>query len=119
MDAVLGFVEAGLGIAVVPRMVADRRDTVRVTPFAGSEVHRTIGLAHRNDVEPPRAARELRRVLVDYLARAADAGALPPSTRLLREGAGRSRRGRADTTGRETGDQETAGPETGGPETAG
>lgn len=109
MDAVLGFVEAGLGIAVVPRMVADRRDTVRVTPFAGSEVHRTIGLAHRNDVEPPRAARELRQVLVDYLTRAADAGALPPGTRLLREGTGRSRRGRADTAGRETGAQETAG----------
>jgi hypothetical protein len=41
----------------------------------------TIGLAHRKDVEPPRAARELRRVLMEYLEHAAQAGTLPPGTR--------------------------------------
>lgn len=64
MDAVLGFVRAGLGIAVVPAMVADRAGpSLRVTPLAGSPLHRTIALAHRTDVAPPRAARELQRIL--------------------------------------------------------
>ncbi|MBT2400532.1 LysR family transcriptional regulator [Streptomyces sp. ISL-100] len=65
MDAVLGFVRAGLGLAVVPRMVAARagRD-LRVTPLARPGLHRTIALAHRSDVAPPRAARELQNVLL-------------------------------------------------------
>lgn len=65
MDAVLGFVRAGLGLAVVPRMVAARagRD-VRVTALASPGLRRTVALAHRSDVAPPRAARELRRLLL-------------------------------------------------------
>ncbi|WP_419994149.1 LysR family transcriptional regulator [Streptomyces boninensis] len=62
MDAVLGFVRAGLGVAVVPRMVAERSG-LRATPFAAPGLHRTISLAHRGDVSPPRAARELSRLL--------------------------------------------------------
>ncbi|WP_377267345.1 LysR family transcriptional regulator [Peterkaempfera sp. SMS 1(5)a] len=88
MDAVLGFVEAGLGLAVVPSMVADRRGLIRVTPFAGAGLQRTIGLAHRRDVEPPRAARELRRVLLEYLDHAAATGTLPPGTRRVGTAAG-------------------------------
>lgn len=72
MDAVLGFVRAGLGIAVVPGMVAARAG-LRITPFAGAAMTRTIAVAHRKDVAPPRAARELRRVLLEYL-RTADLG---------------------------------------------
>lgn len=89
MDAVLGFVRAGMGLAVIPGMVAVRSG-LRVTRFAGSGLHRTIAVAHRKDVEPPRAARELRRVLRDHLRAAAGAGLLPVSTRLLadREPAG-------------------------------
>lgn len=65
MDAVLGFVRAGLGVAVVPRMVAERSGSdLRVTPLAGPSLHRTIALAHRSDVAPPRAARELQRMLL-------------------------------------------------------
>jgi hypothetical protein len=41
-----------------------------------------VGLAHRKDVEPARAARELRRVLLEYVDRAAVTGTLPPGTRL-------------------------------------
>lgn len=65
MDAVLGFVRAGLGVAVVPSMVAGRagRD-LRVTPLARPGLRRTIALAHRSDVAPPRAARELQKVLL-------------------------------------------------------
>ncbi|MCZ4098827.1 LysR family transcriptional regulator [Streptomyces sp. H39-C1] len=64
MDAVLGFVRAGLGLAVVPSMVAERSG-LRITPFAAPGLHRTISVAHRGDVSPPRAARELRRILLD------------------------------------------------------
>ncbi|MGG7574453.1 LysR family transcriptional regulator [Streptomyces sirii] len=62
MDAVLGFVRAGLGIAVVPSMVAERSG-LRVTRFATPGMHRVISVAHRGDVSPPRAARELERIL--------------------------------------------------------
>ncbi|MFF2850934.1 LysR family transcriptional regulator [Streptomyces sp. NPDC058001] len=65
MDAVLGFVRAGLGVAVVPRMVATRAGRgLRVTPLARPGLHRTIALAHRSDVAPPRAAREFQRMLL-------------------------------------------------------
>ncbi|MGK5548333.1 LysR substrate-binding domain-containing protein [Streptomyces sp. URMC 127] len=66
MDAVLGFVRAGLGLAVVPGMVASRSG-LRVTPFEGTRMRRTIALAHRKDVAPTRAARELRAVLLEHL----------------------------------------------------
>ncbi|MGW5739246.1 MULTISPECIES: LysR family transcriptional regulator [Streptomyces] len=66
MDAVLGFVRAGLGVAVVPRMVAERAGPgLRMTPLARPTLHRTIALAHRSDVAPPRAARELQRMLLE------------------------------------------------------
>ncbi|MEU9099833.1 LysR substrate-binding domain-containing protein [Streptomyces sp. NPDC048361] len=64
MDAVLGFVRAGLGVAVVPSMVAARAKDLRVTPLALPGLRRAIALAHRSDVDPPRAARELQRVLL-------------------------------------------------------
>lgn len=62
MDAVLGFVRAGLGLAVVPSMVAERTG-LRVTPFGAPGLHRTISVAHRSDVSPPRAARELQHII--------------------------------------------------------
>ncbi|WP_019545729.1 LysR family transcriptional regulator [Streptomyces sulphureus] len=67
MDAVLGFVRAGLGLAVVPGMVAERSG-LRATRFAAPGLHRTVSVAHRSDVSPPRAARELRRILTEHLA---------------------------------------------------
>ncbi|MFD5139461.1 LysR family transcriptional regulator [Streptomyces sp. NPDC058378] len=80
MDAVLGFVRAGLGIAVVPRMVAVRAGQgLRTTPLATPGLRRTIALAHRSDVEPPRAARELQRMLL---------GAGPPGVSSAAGGAG-------------------------------
>jgi DNA-binding transcriptional LysR family regulator len=68
MDAVLGFIRAGLGAAVLPSMVAERAGPdLLITPFAPPGLQRTIALAHRTDVAPPRAARELRRVLLEHL----------------------------------------------------
>lgn len=62
MDAVLGFVRSGLGVAVVPVMVAERSG-LRVTHFAAPGLHRRISVAHRGDVSPTRAARELQRII--------------------------------------------------------
>jgi DNA-binding transcriptional LysR family regulator len=74
MDAVLGFVQAGLGIAVVPSTVVDER--VRSTPFSAPGLTRTIGLAQRRGATPPRAAAALQERIATYLAQAAAAGQL-------------------------------------------
>lgn len=66
MDAVLGFVRAGLGVAVVPSMVA-ARSGLRVTRFSTPGMHRVVSVAHRGDVSPPRAARELERILMEHV----------------------------------------------------
>lgn len=77
MDAVLRFVEAGLGVAVVPSMVVAGRPGLRAIPFAPPGLSRTIALAHRRDVELPGAARAFVSMLLDRLAAAARAGELP------------------------------------------
>ncbi|GAB7184980.1 LysR substrate-binding domain-containing protein [Kitasatospora sp. Ki12] len=82
MDAVLGFVRAGLGPAVVPGMVA-ARSGLTVTPFAGPGLGRTIAVAHGHEVPPTRAAEALRGTLLAHLHDAAGSGELPPGTRLL------------------------------------
>lgn len=83
MDAVLSMVEAGLGLAVLPSTVVAGRSTHRVTPIAAPGLTRTIGLAHRTGARPPRAARELRQALMEYLTRAARTSRLPIGTRLI------------------------------------
>jgi hypothetical protein len=55
-----------------------------VTPIASPGLSRTIGLAHRRDAEPPRAARQLEQTLLEHLARADAAETLPPGTELIR-----------------------------------
>jgi DNA-binding transcriptional LysR family regulator len=72
MDAVLEFVQAGLGVAVVPRTVV--RGRFRATPIAAPGLHRTVLLARRRGLEPPRAAQVLIESLTEFLrADAADA----------------------------------------------
>lgn len=73
MDAVLGFVRVGLGVAVVPGMVAARTG-LRTTPLAPPGLSRTVSVAHRGDVSPPRAALELRRIMTEHVARGIGAG---------------------------------------------
>ncbi|MFJ6383933.1 LysR family transcriptional regulator [Kitasatospora sp. NPDC092039] len=82
MDAVLGFVRAGLGPAVVPGMVA-ARSGLAVTAFAGPGLGRTIAVAHGQEVPLTRAAEALRTTLLAHLHDAARDGELPPGTRLL------------------------------------
>ncbi|RKN45493.1 LysR family transcriptional regulator [Micromonospora endolithica] len=83
MDAVLSFVEAGLGVAVVPGIVVARRPGVRVTPLAPPGVRRTIAVARRRDVVPTNAGRELRRILLDYVRDATATAELPPGVEPL------------------------------------
>ena len=78
MDAVLGFVEAGLGAALVPSMVLRARPRLRATPIAPPGVSRTIAVAHRRQYPPSHAARALHDTLLDYLDDAESAGTLPP-----------------------------------------
>ncbi|MDH2428882.1 LysR substrate-binding domain-containing protein [Sphaerisporangium sp. TRM90804] len=77
MDAVLRFVEAGLGVAVVPSMVLDGRPGLAGTPLSPPGLRRTVALAHRKDVEPTRAAQAFRATLLSYLSQAAEKGTLP------------------------------------------
>jgi DNA-binding transcriptional LysR family regulator len=79
MDAVLAFVEAGLGVAVVPSMVLRNRPLLRATPLAPPGLRRTIALAHRSRSVLSHAAAALRTTLFDHVA----AAPLPPGVRRL------------------------------------
>jgi DNA-binding transcriptional LysR family regulator len=82
MDAVLRFVEAGLGAAVVPSMVLDGRPGLTGTPLVPG-LRRTIAVAHRKDVEPTRAAQAFRATLLAFLSESSREGALPPGVDIL------------------------------------
>ncbi|WP_034272470.1 LysR family transcriptional regulator [Actinospica robiniae] len=66
MDAVLEFVQAGLGVAVVPSTVVRGRFTVTAISTPG--LHRTVLLARRRGLEPPRAAQVFIEDLTASLA---------------------------------------------------
>lgn len=82
MDAVLRFVERGLGVAVVPATVLLDRPNLRSVRLVDPQVTRTISLAHRSDVKPTRAAAAMREVIVSTAT--ALAGASPETLRLVR-----------------------------------
>jgi DNA-binding transcriptional LysR family regulator len=86
MDAVLSFVEAGLGIAVVPSMVLQGRPQLRGVPFVPLPPIRTISLAHRTDVRPTRAAEEFRTTLLQLLSNAHAHGSLPAGVEFIAPG---------------------------------
>lgn len=77
MDAVLEFVKAGMGLAVVPSTVVG--DRFRMTQFSAPGLSRTVQLAYRLDLEPSRAVRALREAITQFLSHTA----LPPGTRAL------------------------------------
>lgn len=99
MDAVLRFVEAGLGIAIVPSMVLAGRPGLRGTPLIitdeddpsrggrrshpGHGLRRTIALAHRKDVDLTHAARAFQEALENFLVEAGLAANLPPGVETL------------------------------------
>lgn len=65
MDAVLRFVECGIGVAVVPAMVLLDRPSLRAVPLTGERVNRTVSLAYRGDIRPTDAVAAMRTVLFD------------------------------------------------------
>ncbi|WP_300267309.1 LysR substrate-binding domain-containing protein [Microbacterium sp.] len=77
MDAVLRFVERGLGVAVVPATVPVDRPTLRSARLRDPQLERTIVLAQRTDVNPTRAAAAMRTVIVRT---SADLAARSPET---------------------------------------
>lgn len=82
MDAVLRFVERGLGIAIVPAMVLIDRPGLRSVRLAGPRLTRTISLARPADVATTRAV-EVMQATISQTAEefAARAGATMRSVR--------------------------------------
>ncbi len=83
LDAVLSLVEAGLGVAIVPSMVLEGRPGLRRIPFVRPGLSRSVGFAHRRDVELSVTAGAFRRVLGDHLGDALRSGALPSGVELV------------------------------------
>ncbi|MGH3781872.1 MAG: LysR family transcriptional regulator substrate-binding protein [Pseudonocardiaceae bacterium] len=98
MDAVLSFVEAGLGVAVVPSMVLPSRPKLRGVPFVPPTPVRTIALAHRTDVRPTRAAEEFRCTLLQLLSSAHTHGNLPAGVEFIAPGGPFSQSGPGSTS---------------------
>jgi DNA-binding transcriptional LysR family regulator len=80
MDAVLAFVEAGLGVALVPSMVLVNRPLLRATPLAPPGLRRTIALTQRRRAVLPHAAEALKASLLGHIG---TGGALPPGVSAL------------------------------------
>lgn len=81
MDAVLRFVERGLGVAIVPAMVLLDRPALRSARLIEPRLHRTISLAHRSDVDPTRAALALEKMILTTADALASQGS--PKSRLV------------------------------------
>ena len=82
MDAVLRFVERGLGVAVVPATVLVDRPSLRAVRLIEPRLTRTISIAHRSDVNPTRAAEAMRELIIATAAGLAEAS--PETLRLVR-----------------------------------
>jgi DNA-binding transcriptional LysR family regulator len=67
MSAVLRFVEAGLGYAVVPSMVLATRQHLRATQLIDPPLDRVIAMAHRSSEALPLAARAFKAELLEHL----------------------------------------------------
>jgi DNA-binding transcriptional LysR family regulator len=67
MDAVLSFVAAGLGVAVVPAMVLAGHPGLHSAPLAPPGIQRTVAIAERRESTPTHAASALRREILAYL----------------------------------------------------
>lgn len=74
MDAVLRFVERGLGVAVVPAMVVIDRPALHSARLMNPSLTRTVNLARRNNVEPSAAAAAMQQFIFDTVDRLAAPG---------------------------------------------
>ncbi|SMX93634.1 MULTISPECIES: LysR family transcriptional regulator [unclassified Brevibacterium] len=64
MDAVLRFVERGLGVAIVPAMVLVDRPQLVSAQLVEPSLNRTVSLAARGDVRPTRAASAMETTIL-------------------------------------------------------
>lgn len=74
MDAVLRFVERGIGVAVVPAMVVIDRPRLRSTRLVRPQLRRTVNLARRTDVGPSAAAAAMQQIVFETVDRLAAPG---------------------------------------------
>ncbi len=74
MDAVLRFVERGIGVAVVPAMVVIDRPGLRSTRLVRPQLSRTVNLARRTDVGPSAAAAAMQQLVFETVDRLAAPG---------------------------------------------
>lgn len=74
MDAVLRFVERGIGVAVVPAMVVIDRPGLRSTRLVRPQLSRTVNLARRTDVAPSAAAAAMQHLVFETVDRLAAPG---------------------------------------------
>jgi DNA-binding transcriptional LysR family regulator len=82
MDAVLRFVERGLGVAIVPAMVLIDRPGLRSVRLEGPVLTRSISLARPRDVAPTSAVEVMQQTIAETAAGfAARAGASMRSVR--------------------------------------
>lgn len=63
MDAALRFAERGIGVAVVPAMVAALHPGLRAAPLADAALVRTVSIARRSDMVPARASAALQTLI--------------------------------------------------------
>lgn len=63
MDAALRFAERGIGVAVVPAMVAALHPDLRAAPLADAALVRTVSIARRSDMVPARASAALQTLI--------------------------------------------------------
>ena len=71
MDAAIRFAERGVGVAVVPAMVAVDRPRLRTTPLADPALSRTISVARRADMAPTHASAAMQSLIRDVADRLA------------------------------------------------
>ncbi|AJT41196.1 LysR family transcriptional regulator [Psychromicrobium lacuslunae] len=75
MDAVLRFVERGIGVAVVPAMVLLDRPKLHSLRLSQPQLSRTISLAHRPDFRLSRAALAMQQLIVSTIEQITSVGA--------------------------------------------
>jgi DNA-binding transcriptional LysR family regulator len=80
MDAVLRFVERGIGVAIVPAMVMIERKGLRAVRLAEPTVTRTISIARITDIAPTPAVEVMQQTIVRT---AASLAARPEATTRL------------------------------------
>ena len=79
MDAALSFAERGIGIAIVPAMVAALRPGLRAAPLADPSLERTVSIARRSDMAPAHANAALQTLIRGVADRLAAPGSATAS----------------------------------------